>query len=173
MEREHIVATVLAAAEGRLVGRVRLQKTVYLLEQLGLESGFSFEYHHYGPYSRELDGATADAKAFQLIDEEIAYRHDDGAAYSVFKLKGAPKTLALGTLAEGRARDLVRQFADTNVTVLELAATAHWLWRHEGRTDWRAEITKRKGMKVRDGRLERAIALLRQLELAPPEPAAA
>jgi hypothetical protein len=39
-EREDIVSAVIAAAGGELIGRVRLQKTVYLLDRLGLDSGF-------------------------------------------------------------------------------------------------------------------------------------
>ena len=41
-EREDIVAAVVEAAGGTLIGRVRLQKAVYLLDRLGLESGLSF-----------------------------------------------------------------------------------------------------------------------------------
>lgn len=50
MEHEDIVAAVVVAAGGELTGRVRLQKTVYLLEQLGLSSGFPFEYNYYRLY---------------------------------------------------------------------------------------------------------------------------
>ena len=64
-DRESIVVAVLAAANGRLAGRVRLQKVVYLLDRLGLESGFAYDYYHYGPFSRELDNAVADAEAFR------------------------------------------------------------------------------------------------------------
>lgn len=66
---------------------------------------------------------------------------------------------------------LVKTFADTHVTVLELAATADWLWRYEKVEDWRAEIARRKPMKVGNGRLDRAVALLRSLDLPPPEAA--
>ncbi len=58
MKKEDIVVAIVAAAGGELAGRVRLQKTAYLLDIKGLKSGFQFEYHHYGPYSRELDQAT-------------------------------------------------------------------------------------------------------------------
>jgi len=44
-----------------------LQKTIYLLDQLGLNSGFEYQYYHYGPYSRELDNAVLDAMAFRLV----------------------------------------------------------------------------------------------------------
>jgi hypothetical protein len=175
MEREDIVAAVLAAGGGTLIGRVRLQKAVYLLDRLGLNSGFGYEYHHYGPYSRDLDSATVDAKAFGLIREEYNRRQSDGAMYSVFKLSPgtAVEEAAYGNLRRERANELVQLFADTNVTVLELATTVDWLWREEKRADWRREIIRRKGLKVRRGRLDRAVELLRELGLEPPMTAAA
>jgi hypothetical protein len=38
-EPEHVVADIVAAAGGRLVSRIRLQKLAYLLDQLGAKSG--------------------------------------------------------------------------------------------------------------------------------------
>ncbi len=170
IEREDIVAAVIAAAGGELTGRVRLQKTVYLLDRLGLNSRFGFEYHHYGPFSRDLDNATADAKAFGLVDEKFEHRQSDGAAYSVFKLtpEAPTKSEAYGSLGETEAGKLVKLFGVTNVTVLELAATVDWLWRFEHVRDWKSEIRKRKGVKVQGGRLEEAIKLLGTLGLNPP-----
>jgi uncharacterized protein len=178
MEREDIVTAVVAAAGGALTGRVRLQKTVYLLDRLGLKSGFEYEYHHYGPYSRDLDNATADAKAFRLLEEALERRQSDGASYSIFKLPPGQAAVAVderafGDLTPARARELVQLFAGTNVTVLELAATIDWLWRQEGYADWQSEVTRRKGMKVRNGRLERAVELLQTLGLTPPAAEAA
>jgi len=72
-----------------------------------------------------------------------------------------------------RARELLGLFARTNVTVLELAATIDWLWREERYADWRREITRRKGMKVQNGRLEKAVAILIQIGLPPPDVVAA
>ena len=46
------------------------------IRQLGLASGFRFEYHHYGPYSRDLDLATADARALGVVQEDILHRAD-------------------------------------------------------------------------------------------------
>lgn len=172
MEREDVVAAVVAAAGGELIGRVRLQKTAYLLDRLGLNSGFEYEYHHYGPYSRDLDNATLDAKAFELVEERFERRRSDGAMYSIFASKGDPRDEAYGDLGRERAGELVKAFAQTNVTVLELAATVDWLWREEGCADWRSEITVRKGVKVQGGRLERAIVLLDQLGLSPASTAA-
>jgi sugar phosphate isomerase/epimerase len=174
-EREDIVAAVVSAAGGPLIGRVRLQKTVYLLDQLGLSSGFGYEYHNYGPYSRDLDNATADAKAFGLVKEKFDHRQSDGAMYSIFELAGrVPSSNELyGDLDRQRVAELVKLFARTNVTVLELAATVDWLWRAERYADWRREVTKRKGAKVRGGRLDRAVELLRDIGLTAPAPLAA
>jgi uncharacterized protein YwgA len=171
-EREDTVIAVVAAAPGRqLTSRVRLQKVVYLLDRLGLESGFEFDYHHYGPYSRNLDNAAADAKAFSFVAERIEHRVSDGASYSIFDVPGGvePKAEACGKLGRERTSELVDVFANTNVTVLELAATIDWLWRFEKVADWRSELARRKGAKVGGGRLDRAVGLLRDLNLSPPE----
>jgi hypothetical protein len=58
--------------------------------------------------------------------------------------------------------------ANTNVTVLELAATIDWLARAEEYADWRSDLIKRKGTKARQGRLERAVELLQNIGLPPP-----
>jgi uncharacterized protein YwgA len=174
-QREDIVAAIVAAAGGRLASRVRLQKVVYLLDQLGLRSGFDFDYHNYGPYSRDLDNATVDAQAFELIEENFEHRKSDGARYSIFQLLKNidPPLEAFGELGKDRAEELVKKLAETNVTVLELAATVDWLWRTEEISDWRPEVERRKRSKVGGGRLERAIDLLTALDLPPPESRAA
>lgn len=170
IEREKIVAAVVQAAGGSLTSRVRLQKTVYLLDRLGLNSGFSFEYYHYGPYSRDLDNATADAEAFGLVEETFAHRDSDGARYSIFALKVGAEAIeaSFGDMDADRAGEAAKRFAKTNVTVLELAATIDWLWKEEKIADWRGEVKKRKGSKIGQGRLERAIELLCELGLQPP-----
>lgn len=173
IEREDIVAAVVAAGGGKLTSRVRLQKSVYLLDLLGLESGFDYEYYHYGPYSRDLDNAIADAKAFDLLVEDYDRRLSDGAPYSIFTVKGGAKPDAFGKLAPKKASELMRKFLETNVTVLELAATIDWLWRVEKRKNWQPELKRRKSVKARQDRIEKAVNLLRDIGIGPPESAAA
>ena len=169
MEREVIVAALLKAAGGQLVGRVRLQKTVYLLDRLGLESGFHYDYHHYGPFSRDLDNAVADAEAFGLVEEEFGRRQVDGARYSIFTLTedGDKLPANAGRLNEAVLQGFLQRFAEASVTVLELAATANWLVEEEEQDDWQEALRRRKGRKVNGGRLERALALLRGVGLPP------
>lgn len=171
IEREDIVTAVIASAGANLISRVRLQKSVYLLDQLGLGSKFDYEYYHYGPYSRDLDNATADAKAFGHLDEKFERRQSDGARYSVFTVIENFKEEALGGLGAKQTQHFMHLFVQTDVTVLELAATVDWLWRFEKSRDWKSEIRKRKGVKARQDRLEKALSLLEILGLKPPVPA--
>ncbi|PWJ74475.1 uncharacterized protein YwgA [Pseudaminobacter salicylatoxidans] len=164
-EPEYYVADILHAAGGRLVSRIRLQKIAYLLDQLGAESGFDYSYHHYGPYSRDLDSAILDAEAFDLVDEQYGYRISDGARYSIFVHKSADKEYT--SLSNKYLRDITKKLASQNVTVLELAATAHWLAEVERVDDWEAEIRRRKGSKTDNGRLEEATKLLADVGLPP------
>lgn len=166
-EPEHAVADIVAAAGGRLVSRVRLQKLAYLLDHLGADSGFGYVYHHYGPYSRDLDAAIFDADAFGLVEEKFERRKLDGARYSIFEVKVGAEMHHFSYLRTERLRELAKRLASVNVTVLELAATAHWLAQGEKIKEWKAEIVRRKGSKADNGRLAEASQLLAELGLPP------
>jgi len=166
-EPERHIADIVNAVGGRLVSRIRLQKIAYLLDQLGAESGFDYTYHHYGPYSRDLDSAILDAEAFDLIKEGFAYRQSDGARYSIFSYEDDPNTYEFSYLHDERLRHVAKRMAAVNVTVLELAATAHWLAEYEKVGDWKTEIRRRKGSKTEGGRLDEATNLLAEIGLAP------
>lgn len=164
---ESRVSDIVMAAGGRLVSRIRLQKITYLLDKLGADSGFSFSYYHYGPYSRDLDSAILDAEAFDQVEEIFERRKSDGARYSVFERKAEAEAYEFSYLNDSHLRDTVARLSEVNVTVLELAATAHWLLKEEAVADWKAEIVRRKGSKTADGRLEQATELLASLGLEP------
>ena len=162
---DDLVVGAVALSGGELVGRIRMQKIVYLLEQLGMGGDVPFEYHHYGPYSEAVSDAVTDAKFWGNIEEVVNFRVSDGAPYSTFKTTtGAPAHL--GKLETQVARQSLDKFAACTSTVLELAATAHWLSRVEKVADWRKEIESRKAGKTGNGNLEKALALLRDLNLA-------
>lgn len=166
MDREKIVAAVISASGGEVAGRVRLQKVFYLLDQLGLDSGFRYEYYHYGPYSAELTAATEDAKEFDYIEETTGFRRSDGARFSIFKAKTKKASEnACGKLDEERVRQLIGLMKRRSATVLELAATVDWLRRFEKIENWKPEIKRRKGVKIEGGRLDQALELLDELGL--------
>ncbi len=49
-----MLVTELGLARDSMEDRLRLQKTVYLLQTLGLHLGYGFSWYRYGPYSQEL-----------------------------------------------------------------------------------------------------------------------
>lgn len=163
---DDLVTGAVALSGGEIVGRIRLQKVIYLLDRLGMNSGAPFEYHHYGPYSEAVSDAVTDAKFWGHIKEVVGFRLADGAPYSSFRTDAdAPD--ALGDMSSEDARQLLAKFGGCTSTVLELAATVHWLAFVEKVPDWRAEIEVRKAGKTGKGRLEKALALLRDIGLAP------
>jgi len=164
-EGHRLVAEIVAAAGGQIFGRVRLQKIFYLLDRLGLDSGFDYEYHHYGPYSAELAEAVEDATAFDLIRERVGRRAHDGVPYSIFEEPQAELGPRLGGMDRGEATRVLRQMQGEPATVLELAATIDWLRNEEQVDDWRPELVRRKGGKAEPSRVRQAERLLGMLGL--------
>lgn len=155
MERIDEIVDVVACAGGQLVGRTRLQKTIYLLSVMGLGSqDFRFQYKHYGPFSESLASITDISKLFGHLQED-QQPSSWGGVFSVYRTSKEPSE------AEGsiRRRAIVL-FKDANAVDLELAATAAYL-ALEGYDDSWKETAARKPDKV--GRIESAKLLYRRL----------
>ena len=162
---DRLVAEVVQLAGGQVVGRVRLQKMFYLLDRIGLQSDFDYEYHYYGPYSAELADTVDDANAFGLIKERPERRASDGVPYSIFEHPAVEVEDFLGSLERSDAERAVKFMQGESATVLELAATIDWLRTKENVANWRQELVRRKGAKAQSGLVGRAEALLRKLGL--------
>jgi len=149
-------AALVRDAGGRVVGRTRLQKIAYLLTATGLESGVSFSYKHYGPYSEELANATREADLMGLISE-TEQQASWGGTYSTYTLQKN-----LGQDAVPVRQELAALAASADAIELELAATALFLAKEGHSSPW-AETARRKPEKASGGRLEKAQALYGQL----------
>jgi uncharacterized protein YwgA len=162
------VPSLVMAAGGEVVGKIRLQKVVYLLDQLGLNSGFSYEYFHYGPYSEDLAEKVEDDVVFGQLHASQRRRLSDGVPYVAYSAIEPGDGDKLETrLPLQRVRSALTEMQRHSATVLELAATIHWLVSLEGFSDWKAELVRRKGVKTNNGRDQRAFELLRTLGLPP------
>lgn len=154
------VVRIVAAADGELVGRTRLQKTAFLLELAGLGSGYRFAYKHYGPFSEDLASAV-DAAPLLFDFEETQKRSGWGGSYSVFsshaKYEGG---------GDDPYRMLVSVAKSANPIALELAATAAYL-ASVGEADPWGETERRKPEKTTDGRLGLAKTLYGRLKSLP------
>lgn len=171
MSARDLIAQMVALAGGTITGRVRLQKIVYLLTRKGLGGDFAFSYHHYGPFSRGVDEAISEAKAFCDLHENMGRRVSDGAPFSVFILsqhnEHRPAT-SLGSIPIAQAERDIAAMVAVPSTVIEIAATIEWLRHDERVQDWRMELIRRKGVKAGGGRIDQALALLEKLRLEEP-----
>jgi uncharacterized protein len=168
------VPSLVMAAGGEIVGKIRLQKVVYLLDQIGLNSGFSYQYFHYGPYSEDLAEKVEDDVVFGHLFASQRRRLSDGVPYVAYSAERAGKGDELeGHMPMNRVRAALSEMQRQSATVLELAATIHWLVAVEGVSDWKVELVRRKGAKTNNDRDRRAFDLLRTLGLPPAIGAAA
>lgn len=162
------VPSLVLAAGGEIVGKIRLQKVVYLLDQMGLDSGFSYEYFHYGPYSEDLAEQVEDDVVFGYLAANKRRRVSDGVPYVSYSAESSGEGESLGThMPTGRVHSALVEMQRRSATVLELAATIHWLATIEGISDWKTELIRRKGSKTHNGRDGQALDLLRILGLPP------
>ncbi len=185
MNAEDVAAGLVALNDGKLVGRTRTQKVAYLLHSCGAKFGLRFTYHYYGPYSFDLANGldAARAEGWIAAEEQLSLRH--GVPYTIFSTTSeneAPD--CLGELSAADARRFMERMKNESDIVLELAATIVFLrddWHYYGKQKVSAdedikaaveETRKRKSLKAQGGRLDKALALLRDLKLADaPKPA--
>jgi uncharacterized protein YwgA len=163
---EEIVTQVLQAGDGRITGRIRLQKIFYLLEQAGLGSGFRFSYYHYGPYSEDLSIAVQRAEVLDKTVREEEKVSSYGYLYSEFTTHTQTALQTVGNLPVAKAKQLVAHMKGETSVVVELAATVHWLREKEKVADWKRELVIRKPGKATTEQINRAVSLLQKLDLA-------
>jgi uncharacterized protein YwgA len=161
------VSALIKLAGNQIVGKVKLQKIVYLLDKIGMNSGFIYSYHHYGPYSSALSDEV-DWEVFTGdIEEQERNRVSDGVPYVIFR-SADTVDVPKGKIGELEVGDVARYATVLNgysSTELELAATAYWLANEEAIKDWRSELRRRKGIKTEGGRTEKALEILQRVGL--------
>lgn len=166
--REHFVEELLKASGGKIIGRMRLQKTVYLLDAKGANSESYFIYHHYGPYSEDLakEVEMATSLSDKVIEEE-KLTSQAGYRFSTFRLKYSEfASDRVGDLSSSLAGELLGKLERYPSVILEVASTIHWLVEKEEHQDWRSELVVRKGSKATEENLFKAQELLGSLGLS-------
>ena len=164
-----LVIDMVALNGGKLVSKIRLQKTFYLLERCGLNSGLEFDYRYYGPFSAELARASDDAVAAGRMraHEQLGFHE---VPYTIYD---TPEKASeqIGELSAEHAQELLKIMFDNSSVVLELAATIVY-FRERGYGDTTlAELKTRKPLKATDHRIGKAQEMLRRLGLRAEAPA--
>ncbi len=163
MNPVNLVVGLVALNDGQLVSKIRLQKTMYLLDACGLGSGLEFDYANFGPYSIDLARAADDA----LDSKELRECRKQGyhaVPYSIFSTdKPAPN--ALGNLSAKEVQEKLELLGNYSSLVLEIASTIIF-HRETGSGDEAIELTKQlKPLKATDARLKKVQELIRDLRL--------
>jgi uncharacterized protein YwgA len=157
------LAALVNLNNGTIIGKTRLQKIVFLLEEKGLGFGFSYDYHNYGPYSAELSFAIDDAEALRLIKTERRPGYHE-VPYTIFEA-----TNLAPNFEEDEKRTLIGKALSIvdgySALVLELAATAIYLKNNGYAENYWSEVKKRKPLKADKDRIQKAKKLLSDLHL--------
>ncbi len=117
----------LVSIAGKIDGRIKFQKMVYILQCKG--AGFEewFKYHHYGPYSLDLQ-----LEIDELVcNDQLSEDFDDGSgsySYSISADGGRPEVLK-------RFEALISLLNKASSSILELVGTIFFLRVEENITD--------------------------------------
>jgi uncharacterized protein YwgA len=116
MFEETLVPLLLCESFGRMEGKTRFQKLVYLVQKEANRcnvpaSSFKYEIYYYGPFSPELSTALENLKETDLIEEETEITPSGYTRY-VYSLTEKGKKL----LEDAKERRLVSKKLERIVT---------------------------------------------------------
>ena len=108
-------------------GKKTLQKIVFLIEKKGVNLGYDYGLHFYGPYSGALDAATAFLSADGVIEFDYSgYSHLMSIDEESFIVE--PKGLSAEQLSQ--IDELIERFKGQSPSELELLTTAIYAYDH-------------------------------------------
>ena len=125
LDNEYALLRLFTVAS-TIEGRKRFQKTVYLLQQIGISYTEKFKYYHYGPYSSELQAEIDRLVRYELINETYT---GDAYVYNITD-KGEEfihRYNSLNSDSFQLPEHLVKRIIETNTPVLEMASTYAYL----------------------------------------------
>jgi hypothetical protein len=156
-----LAAAIAAHPNGTVDGRTRLQKTICLLQQLGMPTDYLYTIHFYGPYSEDLHAELGLLKQLYMVEEEEQQIDIEKTHY---KIKA--KTTWVEPELVAAFQPQIDLMAKSTSVVLELAATYDYFRNQYGSHEIALErLRHKKGSKCNDGNQEKALELLKQLGL--------
>jgi uncharacterized protein len=156
------IEQIVAISDGKIVGKIRLQKMFYLLQKSGLDTQYEFEYYHYGPYSSSLaeDAQLAEFLGTLNSDPKLGYHN---VPYVVFTTD-MPAPEKVVNVDRDTLTKKIHLMDSYSSVVLELAATLLFLQEDYSEAA-EVELKIRKPSKATPQRIEAAKELLGKLEL--------
>ncbi len=166
-----LAGLIAAHPDGRVLGRLRLQRTAYLLQRAGFPSNYLFSLFFGGPYS---DGLFAELR--MLVQWEVVREtKQDGEAEEPDFLIEAEQSMIPADVRQEVARfgEQIGAVAKSDALILDLAAT-YFAFRELGSNHDAAlqSLKRQKGSKWKPEREAAALGLLASLRLPVTEPVA-
>ncbi len=119
MDNMKKILALIKACGGKIQGRTKLQKLVYILKNHGVDFDENFKYHHYGPYSFNLQ-----LEITELVD--CGLLKEAGSTPYIYELESqAAKEVDNSFLAE--KKELIDFLNKQDYQILELVATIYYL----------------------------------------------
>lgn len=159
-----LVNVISAHKRQKIEGRIRLQKTIFLLKHLGLPFEERYKYLHYGPYSEGLSYEIKELKKYNLITETGGPPH--GPYF--YKIEPSGKKVLKSfqdAKLEKKIRELVGIIENYDPRTLELLSTVYYI-KNAGYTSkeaWKS-LRELKPDRVNDKSLKSSKELHKQLK---------
>ncbi|MBO8159723.1 type II toxin-antitoxin system antitoxin SocA domain-containing protein [Thermosyntropha sp.] len=147
-------------------GKKVVQKLVYLIQRKGVNLGFDYAIHYYGPYSSELDDFLYSLKIKGILDivpdgnkHRIDFIGDEYGEYEEEELK-------ISAVEETLIEEVLEYFGNKSGRELELITTVDFVKRKLGKNKCLANrdvieaVQKIKSDKFSADEIERAIYVL-------------
>ncbi|MEM4234977.1 MAG: hypothetical protein QXU75_07495 [Candidatus Methanomethylicaceae archaeon] len=80
-----LLPMLIIAKEGKIIGKVRIQKLVYLIQMKAKINLYNFKKHYYGPYSEELDHDLTSNPEIIAVESRVSILNP-GQHYYEFRL---------------------------------------------------------------------------------------
>ena len=142
---------------GEKPGKKALQKMVFLIEKKGIELGFDYGLHFYGPYSSLLDAATTFLSADGVIEFDYSgYSHLMSIDENNFSV--LPNGLSGKQINE--IDNVIEHFKGNSASELELLTTAIYAYDHLDDKSMESVIKgvqKIKGSKYAEGHIRSSL----------------
>ena len=166
---EKLVAVLKRISQFQKPGKKTLHKIVYLLERKGIDLGFGYSIHYYGPYSSELDFAV-----HSLVMQGVLEIIKDGMTHRISLTENAD---LLGEDArilfdENQLRlidEIISSFANKSAHDLEVLTTTDYVAQQimpNGNPGYKEKIIegvrKIKGNKFSLNKIKETITVLEQ-----------
>ena len=142
---------------GQKPGKKKLQKLVFLIQEKGIDLGYEYGLHFYGPYSSNLDIETTTLSAEGIIK----FDYSSGYSHKMSITEGCKVKSRLTNVQEKVIDSVIERFKDQSPSELELLTTAIYAYNNlqdKSMDSITQGVKKIKGSKYSKSEIENALS---------------